>query len=54
VCRGGSVGDDRAKVNLKPRDVTVTVDLSAGSASATVWTTDLTVDYVHENSAYST
>lgn len=54
VCRSGSVGDDRAKVNLKPRDVTVTVDLSAGSASATVWTTDLTVDYVHENSAYST
>ncbi|MGI5121173.1 bifunctional glutamate N-acetyltransferase/amino-acid acetyltransferase ArgJ [Marinactinospora thermotolerans] len=54
ICRGGAVGDDRAKVDLKPRDVTVTVDLSAGSSAATVWTTDLTVEYVHENSAYTT
>ena len=53
VCRDGSFGDDRAKVDLRPRDVTITVDLSAGPASATVWTTDLTADYVHENSAYS-
>ncbi|MDA8372376.1 MAG: bifunctional glutamate N-acetyltransferase/amino-acid acetyltransferase ArgJ [Nocardiopsaceae bacterium] len=54
ICRGGAVGDDRSKVDLAPREVTVTVDLSAGSAAATVFTTDLTVDYVHENSAYST
>jgi glutamate N-acetyltransferase / amino-acid N-acetyltransferase len=54
VCRSGAVGDDRSKVDLRPRDVTITVDLSAGSHSATVWTTDLTADYVHENSAYAT
>jgi glutamate N-acetyltransferase/amino-acid N-acetyltransferase len=54
VCRNGSFGDDRDKVDLRPRDVTITVDLSAGPESATVWTTDLTADYVHENSAYST
>ncbi|SEG89449.1 glutamate N-acetyltransferase [Thermomonospora echinospora] len=54
VCRNGSVGDDRDKVDLRPRDVTITVDLSAGPESATVWTTDLTAEYVHENSAYST
>ncbi|OLT35721.1 bifunctional ornithine acetyltransferase/N-acetylglutamate synthase [Actinomadura sp. CNU-125] len=54
VCRGGAVGDDRDKVDLRPRDVTITVDLAAGPHSATVWTTDLTADYVHENSAYST
>ncbi|GAA4241129.1 bifunctional glutamate N-acetyltransferase/amino-acid acetyltransferase ArgJ [Actinomadura meridiana] len=54
VCRDGSFGDDRDKVDLRPRDVTITVDLSAGPHSATVWTTDLTADYVHENSAYST
>ncbi|WP_046470248.1 bifunctional glutamate N-acetyltransferase/amino-acid acetyltransferase ArgJ [Allosalinactinospora lopnorensis] len=54
VCRRGAVGDDRSKVDLGPREVTVTVDLSAGSSAATVWTTDLTVEYVHENSAYST
>ena len=53
VCRNGSFGDDRDKVDLRPRDVTITVDLSAGRDSATVWTTDLTADYVHENSAYS-
>jgi glutamate N-acetyltransferase/amino-acid N-acetyltransferase len=54
VCRNGSFGDDRTKVDLRPRDVTITADLAAGPHSATVWTTDLTADYVHENSAYST
>ena len=53
ICRGGSVGDDRAKVDMRPREVTITVDLSAGPHSATIHTTDLTADYVHENSAYS-
>ncbi|MBB4932493.1 glutamate N-acetyltransferase/amino-acid N-acetyltransferase [Lipingzhangella halophila] len=53
VCRRGALGDDRSKADLGAREVTVTVDLSAGSAAATVWTTDLTVEYVHENSAYS-
>jgi glutamate N-acetyltransferase/amino-acid N-acetyltransferase len=53
ICRGGAAGDDRSKVDLRPRDVTVTVDLSAGPHSATVHTTDLTAAYVHENSAYS-
>ncbi|MEN3541108.1 bifunctional glutamate N-acetyltransferase/amino-acid acetyltransferase ArgJ [Microbispora sp. ZYX-F-249] len=53
ICRGGAAGDDRAKVDLRPRDVTITVDLSAGPHTATVHTTDLTAAYVHENSAYS-
>jgi glutamate N-acetyltransferase / amino-acid N-acetyltransferase len=54
VCRGGCAGDDRSKADLRPRDVTITIDLSAGLHAATVWTTDLTAAYVHENSAYST
>ena len=54
VCRHGAPGDERSKVDLKPKDVTITVDLSAGPHSATILTTDLTVAYVHENSAYST
>ncbi|MGV8976412.1 MAG: bifunctional glutamate N-acetyltransferase/amino-acid acetyltransferase ArgJ [Cellulomonas sp.] len=55
VCRAGSVGDDRALVDLAAaRDVQVLVDLHAGDATATVWTNDLTHDYVHENSAYAT
>jgi glutamate N-acetyltransferase/amino-acid N-acetyltransferase len=53
VCRNGAFGDDRSKVDMRPRDVTITVDLSAGSHTATIHTTDLTADYVHENSAYS-
>jgi glutamate N-acetyltransferase / amino-acid N-acetyltransferase len=54
VCRHGAPGDERAKVDLKPKDVTITVDLSAGPHSATILTTDLTTAYVYENSAYST
>lgn len=54
VCRSGAVGEDRALVDLLPREVLVQVDLHAGEATATVWTNDLTHDYVHENSAYST
>jgi glutamate N-acetyltransferase/amino-acid N-acetyltransferase len=54
VCRGGAAGDDRSKVDLSSRDVTITVDLSAGPSSAIILTTDLTEAYVLENSAYST
>jgi glutamate N-acetyltransferase/amino-acid N-acetyltransferase len=54
VCRAAGIGDDRALVDLEPREVHVVVELHAGDASATVWTNDLTHDYVHENSAYST
>ena len=54
VCRNGCAGDERSKVDMTPRDVTITVDLSAGPHAATILTTDLTTEYVHENSAYST
>ncbi|MDR3068141.1 MAG: bifunctional glutamate N-acetyltransferase/amino-acid acetyltransferase ArgJ [Cellulomonas sp.] len=55
VCRAGGVGDPRERVDLAAaREVRVEIDLHAGAASATVWTNDLTHDYVHENSAYST
>ncbi len=54
VARAGGVGEDRSLVDLTPREVSVVVDLHAGAAEATVWTNDLTHDYVHENSAYST
>lgn len=55
VCRAGGVGDPRDLVDLAAaREVRVDIDLHAGDATATVWTNDLTHDYVHENSAYST
>jgi glutamate N-acetyltransferase / amino-acid N-acetyltransferase len=54
VCHHGAAGEERSKVDLTPKDVTITVDLSTGPASAVILTTDLTAAYVHENSAYST
>jgi len=54
VCIGGGVGEDRSLVSLAGREVTIRIELNAGNASATIWTNDLTADYVHENSAYST
>ena len=54
VCRAGAIGEPRELVDLTARAVHVGVDLHAGSASATVWTNDLTYDYVKENAEYST
>jgi glutamate N-acetyltransferase / amino-acid N-acetyltransferase len=53
VCRNGGVGEPRSLVDLTGRDVQVVIDLNAGSETATIWTNDLTHDYVEENSAYS-
>ncbi|KLU09245.1 N-acetylglutamate synthase [Kocuria sp. SM24M-10] len=54
VCRNGAIGDPREGVDLAAdRRVSVLIDLKAGDADATVWTNDLTHDYVEENSAYS-
>ena len=54
VCRSGGVGEDRTLIDMSSRKVHVVVDLHAGEQTATIWTNDLTHDYVHENSAYST
>ncbi|HEX5335604.1 MAG TPA: bifunctional glutamate N-acetyltransferase/amino-acid acetyltransferase ArgJ [Propionicimonas sp.] len=54
VCRGGGVGQDRTLIDMGAREVHVVVELHAGAQTATIWTNDLTHDYVHENSAYST
>jgi glutamate N-acetyltransferase/amino-acid N-acetyltransferase len=54
VCRAGGVGEDRTLIDMGARQVNVVVDLHAGAHTATIWTNDLTHDYVHENSAYST
>jgi glutamate N-acetyltransferase/amino-acid N-acetyltransferase len=53
VCRKSTPAEDPAGVDLSDREVSVTIDLKAGSERATVWTNDLTHAYVHENSAYS-
>jgi glutamate N-acetyltransferase/amino-acid N-acetyltransferase len=53
VCRNSTPDADPATVDLSGRGVSVTVDLKSGAERATVWTSDLTHAYVHENSAYS-
>ena len=54
VCRNGGIGDPREGVDLAAsRAVDIVIDLKTGDARATVWTNDLTHDYVEENSAYS-
>ena len=54
VCRAGAPGEDRDLVYLSGRDVQIVLDLHAGTETATLWTSDLTAEYVQENSAYST
>jgi glutamate N-acetyltransferase / amino-acid N-acetyltransferase len=54
VCRGGAIGDPRELVDLSAREVQVTVDLGHGTQTATIWTNDLTYDYVRENAEYPT
>jgi glutamate N-acetyltransferase / amino-acid N-acetyltransferase len=54
VCRGGGIGDRRELVDLSHRNVEVLVDLHSGRQRATIWTNDLTYDYVKENAEYST
>ncbi|MEU2669569.1 bifunctional glutamate N-acetyltransferase/amino-acid acetyltransferase ArgJ [Streptomyces sp. NPDC007164] len=53
VCKNGGVGEDRDLVDMRYREVRITADLAAGTESAVIWANDLTADYVHENSAYS-
>ncbi|GAA2005895.1 bifunctional glutamate N-acetyltransferase/amino-acid acetyltransferase ArgJ [Microbacterium ulmi] len=53
VCTAGGPDRPREEVDLTPRATHVLIDLKAGDASAIILTNDLTHDYVHENSAYS-
>ena len=54
VCTNSAPDADKSAVNFAARLFEIEVDLKVGSASATIMTNDLTHDYVHENSAYST
>jgi glutamate N-acetyltransferase / amino-acid N-acetyltransferase len=54
VCIASAPGESRESVSMKDRLIEIVIDLHMGSASATIWTNDLTAEYVHENSAYAT
>lgn len=53
VCSAGGPDAPREAVDLTPRATHLVIDLKVGAATATILTNDLTHDYVHENSAYS-
>lgn len=53
LCTQGGPDRPREDVDLTPRHTLVEIVLHAGGESATILTNDLTHDYVHENSAYS-
>jgi glutamate N-acetyltransferase/amino-acid N-acetyltransferase len=53
VSRKGQPDQSRDLVDLTPRAVLIRISLNAGSAAATIYTNDLTHEYVTENSAYS-
>lgn len=53
VCSAGAPDRPREEVDLTPRATGILIDLKVGDAEATILTNDLTHDYVHENSAYS-
>ena len=54
VCGNGAAIAASEKVDLKDRSIQIRVDLKIGSGKATIFTNDLSTQYVHENSAYST
>jgi glutamate N-acetyltransferase / amino-acid N-acetyltransferase len=53
ISTAGGPDQPRELVDLSPRRVDILIDLHAGSYAATIYTNDLTLEYVTENSAYS-
>ena len=53
VCTNSAPDADKTTVNFAARLVEIEIDLKVGNANATILTNDLSHDYVHENSAYS-
>lgn len=53
VCHAGAPDRPVDEVDLSPRETHVLIELGVGPHAATILTNDLTHDYVHENSAYS-
>jgi glutamate N-acetyltransferase/amino-acid N-acetyltransferase len=53
LCSAGAPDQPRELCDLTPRATHILIDLHAGESTASILTNDLTHDYVHENSAYS-
>ncbi len=54
LCISSAAAADKSLVDFSHRLVEIEISMNCGSSSATIMTNDLSHDYVHENSAYST
>lgn len=57
VCENGmglAFDESRAKQILQQHDIRISLDLKSGAASSTMWTCDLTKEYIHINADYRT
>lgn len=52
ICDGGKPDRNRSEVDMSGFEVAIDIDLHAGDATASVWTDDLTLEYVHINADY--
>ncbi len=53
-CRASSYSEEQGVAAMAPEDITIRIELDRGPASASVWTTDFSYDYVRINAEYRT
>ena len=51
-CRATSYTEEQGVVAMAPEEIVIRVELGRGAATATVWTTDFSYDYVRINAEY--
>ena len=54
IFRHGALGERRDLVDMTPRETHIDIALNHGQSQATVWTNDLTHEYVSINGDYTT
>ena len=52
--RAASYSEEAGQAAMQPEDISIQVALNRGQAAETVWTTDLTYEYVRINAEYRT
>ena len=53
-CRAASYSEEQGVAAMAPEEITIRIALARGDATATVWTTDFSYDYVRINAEYRT
>ena len=53
-CRAASYTEEQGVAAMAPEDIVIRIELQRGAATATVWTTDFSYDYVRINAEYRT